>query len=97
MIMSGVVLLGIIAFASLAKRPRRRNNCVRHKTQCINDLVQWCNSMKYPQQGAGISMLSVTYEDTFPHTTECFALRIPTAPTAPGTRCLGSRALRTTS
>lgn len=79
--MSGVVLLGIIAFASLANGQEGEIVIPNNKTQCINDMVQWCNSMQYPQQGAGISMLSITYEDTSAY------YRVLCASDSDGTNC----------
>uniref|UniRef100_A0A4Q8KCU4 U54-Deinotoxin-Dsu1b_1 n=1 Tax=Deinopis subrufa TaxID=1905329 RepID=A0A4Q8KCU4_DEISU len=35
----------------------------KDKGDCIKKMVQWCKSMKYPQEGAGISMLSIAYQD----------------------------------
>lgn len=33
------------------------------KAQCISQMVDWCNSMQYPQEGVGMTMVSVTFED----------------------------------
>jgi len=35
----------------------------QNKTQCVALMVSWCKDMQFPQQGAGMAMLSVTYED----------------------------------
>lgn len=35
-----------------------------NKTICMNDMIEWCHSMQYPQQGgAGLAILSIVYED----------------------------------
>ena len=34
-----------------------------NKTVCMNDMIEWCDNMQYPQQGAGITILKIVYED----------------------------------
>lgn len=34
-----------------------------NKTECINEMIEWCDGMQYPQQGVGLAVVSITYED----------------------------------
>uniref|UniRef100_A0A2D0PC30 U39-Eretoxin-Ek1d_1 n=1 Tax=Eresus cinnaberinus TaxID=175337 RepID=A0A2D0PC30_ERECI len=35
----------------------------KDKEQCLTQMIQWCNNMKYPQDGAGMTMLAITFQD----------------------------------
>lgn len=34
-----------------------------NKTVCMKDMIEWCDNMQYPQQDAGLALLSIVYED----------------------------------
>ncbi|GBN30225.1 hypothetical protein AVEN_15196-1 [Araneus ventricosus] len=61
----GAVTLAIL-ISSVNSAPMIRNGeyIVPNDTaQCANDLIDWCQGMTYPKQGAGISMISVTISE----------------------------------
>lgn len=56
----------IVYLATCAILAHARNEEIMefdNKTECINQLMQWCDGMQYPQQGVGMALTSVTYED----------------------------------
>lgn len=57
LIRCGVLLCGAVGFV-LAQAD---NNDT--KADCVARLVGWCKNMSYPQQGVGMSMLSIAYQD----------------------------------
>lgn len=34
-----------------------------NKTECARQMIDWCNNMQYPQQGVGMNIISITFED----------------------------------
>uniref|UniRef100_A0A4Q8KCN6 U59-Sparatoxin-Hju1b_1 n=1 Tax=Heteropoda jugulans TaxID=1358901 RepID=A0A4Q8KCN6_9ARAC len=60
--MFGFILM-TIASASLVRAQDGDIIAPDNKTQCISQMVEWCNGMQYPQQGVGMTMLSITFED----------------------------------
>ena len=34
-----------------------------NRAECVRQMVQWCDSMNYPQQGSGMSVFSLAYGD----------------------------------
>lgn len=60
--MLGFVLV-LIMCATLVKTQEGEIIIPDNKTICMNDMIDWCDSMQYPQQGAGLVILSIVYED----------------------------------
>lgn len=58
-----VLILFVTALEVFAEAQEDEVIVPNNKTLCINQMVEWCNKMQYPQQGAGLALLSVTYED----------------------------------
>lgn len=56
----------VLVFIMSATVARSQNGEIMvpdNKTACLSDMIEWCDNMQYPQQGAGISILKIVYED----------------------------------
>lgn len=60
--MLGFVLV-LIMCTTLVKTQEGEIIIPDNKTICMNDMIKWCDSMQYPQQDAGLAILSIVYED----------------------------------
>uniref|UniRef100_A0A4Q8KCJ0 U59-Sparatoxin-Hju1a_1 n=1 Tax=Heteropoda jugulans TaxID=1358901 RepID=A0A4Q8KCJ0_9ARAC len=92
--MFGFILM-TIASASLVRAQDGDIISPDNKTQCISQMVEWCNGMQYPQQGVGMTMLSITFEDPTGYY-RAFCVSDGEERTARETECRGSPARPTT-
>lgn len=60
--MLGFVLI-LIMCTTLVKTQEGEIIIPDNKTVCMNDMIEWCVNMQYPQQDAGLALLSIVYED----------------------------------
>ncbi|XP_035218040.1 uncharacterized protein LOC118191348 [Stegodyphus dumicola] len=56
-------VLAIFVCLSTSDAQDKEVTIPKDKEQCLNQMIQWCNNMKYPQDGAGMTMLAITFED----------------------------------
>ncbi|XP_054714803.1 uncharacterized protein LOC129224385 [Uloborus diversus] len=79
--MIGYILLVLTILGSVIKADEAPIPVSDNKDECVKQMIDWCKGMQYPQEGGGMTMVSISYRDQNRH------YRVFCASDSEGTNC----------